>query len=140
MRHRFSNPTDRTPDSYWQTLAPEMRASFTKQQATAVQSLLEKALPQPTPKLVDLRFTVDLVLSRFYVVLLVGKDRRQQKRSYLPAPLTRLGNIMAAVVLLIGLNLLISLFIALLAYLTKSAIGLDLVPGQHLGDQVEKLT
>lgn len=139
MPDRFSRPMARTPDYYWHSLTPELRDSFTEQQATAVRGLLEKAVPQPQPKLVDLRFTVDLVLSRFYVVLLVGKDRRQQPRPYLPDPLARVGNVIAAVVLLIGLNLLMSLLILLFAYLLKSAAGVDLVPGGHLADQLEQL-
>jgi hypothetical protein len=129
----------RTADDYWQTIAPEIRATLTAEQTVAIRAVLTQATPQPNPKLVDLRFSVDLILARFYVVLFVGKDRRQQKRPYLPARMARVGNIVAAVILLLGLNLLISLFIFLFAYLTKSAIGIDLFPSQHLADQVEKI-
>ncbi|MFM7426153.1 MAG: hypothetical protein ACKO7W_14365 [Elainella sp.] len=139
-----ARPSNRTPNQppevYWQMLSPEVRASFSEAQATAVQAILTQAAQsQPSPKLVDLRFTVDLVLSRFYVVLLVGKDRRQRQRLYLPDRLTRIGNVIAAVVLLIGLNLLISLLILLFAYLVKSAVGWDLIPGGHLADHLQQL-
>ncbi|MCU0524346.1 MAG: hypothetical protein MUF72_05930 [Elainella sp. Prado103] len=126
----------RTPEDYLQQLPPELRSSFSEEQVSAVRELLAAAIPKPAPKLVDLRFGVDLIASRFYVVLLVGKDRRRQRRSYLPEPMVRVGNGIAAVVLLLGLNLLISLIIFLLAYLVKSAVGIDLFPDSHLADHL----
>jgi hypothetical protein len=129
----------RTPEDYWQTLDPNLRDSFTPEQRTAVHTLLEAAIPRPAPKLVDLRFSVDALISRFYVVLLIGKDRRRQQRTYLPESVAQIGNVIAAAVLLIGLNLLVSLVIFLLAYLVKSAAGIDLVPNGHLVDQLNRL-
>lgn len=91
---------------------------------------------QSSPKIVDLRFTVNLLFSRFYIVLFVGKDRRKQQRSYPVSRWTRLANIVAAVILLLGLNVTItgSLFIA--GYLVKSALGIDIFPHSHLRDFV----
>lgn len=128
----------RTPEDYWQTLNPAVRDSFTSEQMAAVHALLEAAIPRPAPKLVDLRFSIDALISRFYVVLLIGKDRRRQQRVFFPEPVSRIGNIIAAAVLLMGLNLLISLVIFLLAYLLKSAAGIDLVPNGHLIDQLKR--
>ncbi len=128
----------KTPDHYLNSIDPILWESFTPEQIAAVRALLESAIPQPSPKLVDLRFTVDLILSRFYVVLFVGKDRRRQRRSYLPDRFAKVGNAIAAIVLLIGLNLSVSLFIFLLLYLIKSAVGIDLFPDSHLADQLHK--
>lgn len=133
-----SGYTDRTPD-YYLKIIQAIQPGFSTEQLAAIQSVLEQAVPKPAPKLVDLRFGVDLIVSRFYVVLFVGKDRRQRRRPYLPEPMTRLGNLVAAVLLLIGLNLLISIFIVLLAYLIKSALGIDFFPSEHLADQINKL-
>ena len=134
-----SSYSSRMPEHYFQALEPELRDSFTPEQTEAIYAMLGAAIPKPRPKLVDLRFTIDLVLARFYVVLFVGKDRRQQTRSYLPSSMSRMGNAIAAVVLLLGLNLLISIFLFLFAYLIKSAAGIDLFPDTHLGDQLQKL-
>jgi hypothetical protein len=141
LRHEFipQSRLARTPDFYWQAIDPEMRASFTPGQTAAIRAVLSAALPKPAPKIVDLRFSVDLILARFYVVLFVGPDRRQQQRSHFPEPMARLGNGIAAILLLISLNLLVSLVILLFLYLIKSAIGIDLVPAEHLADQLEKL-
>ena len=128
---------NRTPSYYLQSLEPEILDSFSTTQMQAVQSLLEAALPQPAPKIVDLRFGIDLLFSRFYVVLFVGKDRRRQQRQYWTDRVSRWGNAIAAVILLIGINLVISLIIFMFAYLVKSALGIDLTPG-HLIDQVDR--
>ena len=146
MAHAFpsnSDPLSRyasrsTSADYLQRIQPDILASFSPAQLEAVTTVLEAAIPKPSPKLVDLRFGVDLLISRFYVVLLVGKDRRKQSRPYLPKPVSRIGNTIAAVLLLLTINLLISLFIALFIYLVKSAIGIDLFPHSHLTDQIHK--
>jgi len=100
----------------------------------AVQQLLDRALTraQPKPKLVDLRFVVDLFFARYYFVLFVGRDQRAKKRKTYGHKASQVGNYIAAIVLLICLNLLVSAMVLLMAYLLKSAAGIDLFPG-HLG-------
>jgi len=129
----------RTANDYLQTIAPEILASFTPTQLQAITAVLAAAATKPAPKLVDLRFVVDLIFSRFYVVVLVGIDRRKQQRQYVPQGIARIGNAIAAVLLLIGINLMVSLVIVLMAYLLKSALGIDFFPDAHLKDQIEKL-
>jgi len=133
-----SNKTAPTADDYLGRMSADVRASLDHHQLSEVRRLLAIAIPKPSPKIVDLRFTVDLIISRFYVVLFVGKDRRARKRQHRPNPFTRAGNYVAAVALLLSLNLLISLFVFMLAYLMKSAIGIDLFKDGHLIDQVQK--
>jgi hypothetical protein len=128
----------RTPEDYLKRMEPEVLASFTPDQLRAIKSTLKAAIPQAAPKTVDLRIGIDLILFRFYVVLLVGRDRRRQQRYEIPGPVSRLGNAIAAILLLISINLLISLFILLFAYLVKSALGIDFFPHKHLGDLLEK--
>lgn len=127
---------------YLDRINSEIRDSFTQKQLEAIETMLEEVAAKPvssSPKLVDLRFIVDLIFSKFYVVLLVGKDKRQQKRSYLPSKWTRIGNIILAVLMLIGLNLLISLAILIFAYLIKSALGIDFFPG-HINEVVQRVS
>ena len=89
-------------------------------------------------KLIDIRFIINLIFSRFYVVLLVGKDIRKEQRSYPIKGITKAGNMITAFVLIISINLLISAVVLLGLYLLKSALGIDLFPG-HISDQIEKL-
>ena len=119
---------EKTPAYYLAKLDPGLRASFTEPQLEAVRQLLDDSIPKPGPKLVDLRFWLDLFVYRFYIVLFVGKDRRKQIREDRLEPMARKGNVIVALMLLIGLNLLVSVFILLIALLIKMAIGFSLFP------------
>jgi len=130
------NYRDRTVEDYLDTIEPEILQSFHPQQLHAVKQVLEAAIPKPSPKIVDLRFGVDLVISRFYVVLFVGKDRRRKRRKFISEKVSRVGNAIATILLLIGLNLLISALLFLSLYLVKSALGVDFFPNEHLGDKL----
>lgn len=120
-----------TAADYLNQMDPLLRASFTPLQLAEVERLLDQARPQPSAKIVDLRFSIDLLLTRYFIVLLVGQDRRKQTRHRVVTPLTRIGNWIAAMGLLLSLNVLLSLTLFLGAYLVKSALNIDLMPG-HL--------
>ena len=127
----------KTPEHYIQQIEPHILSTFTSAQLDAMRIILNHAIPKTSPKIVDLRFDIDLVFSRFYIVLLVGKERRKGKRHYVTHGITKVGNFIAAVFLLIGLNLMVSLFIGLFFYLLKSAVGIDLFRQSHIIDQIK---
>ncbi len=112
--------------------------SLTPEQWSALEKFVLERRTKTHPKLIDIRFVVDVIFSRFYVVLMVGKDRRDRTRNTPVTGLTRIGNIIAAVLLLLAANLVISAVILLTLYLTKSALGFDLMPG-HVSQQIEHL-
>ena len=128
----------RTPEYYLQQIEPHVLASFNLEQRQAIINILNQAIPQPSPKIVDFRFNIDLIFSRFYLVLFVGKDRRKRRRKYVPEGIARIGNAIAVVMLLLGANLVISGVILLFAYLFKSAVGIDFFPG-HISESVKEL-
>lgn len=119
----------RSPAYYLSTMQPEILQSLYPEQLAEFERILAEAIPKPAPKLVDLRFVIDLIVSRFYVVLFIGKDRRAKQRRYIPDRLTRIGNAIVVLLILLSANLAISGFILLAGYLLKSAIGIDLFPG-----------
>jgi hypothetical protein len=123
----------RTPATYLNQLQPEVMASLTPQQLTDIERVINLAIPKPAPKLVDLRFEVDLLLSRYFFVLMVGKDRRRSRRHTPVSRATQFANWMAAVMLLLGFNLAISAALVIFGYLIKSALGIDLFPGHFRG-------
>lgn len=127
----------RTPSYYLDKISPDILASFTNEQLRVITTILERAIPKPSPKIVDFRFTVDLIFSRFYVVLFVGKERRRKQRHQVTEGISRIGNAIAAVILLLAANLVISALIVLFAYLFKSAIGLNFFPG-HISESFKK--
>lgn len=119
---------------YLDTLPAELRASFSEAQLEAVKRLLAAGIPKPTPKLVDLRFLVNFLAYRYYVVFFVVKDRRQRVRSEPVQPMVSKGNLVTALLVLIGINLLISLFIVLVLFLIKSLVGYSLLPHTYLAN------
>ena len=130
----------RTADYYLHQINPKVLDSLDEAQRYEFKRIINRAIPKPAPKLVDLRFTIDVLFSKFYVVLLVGKDRRQRpRRRRLSSRLTRASNWLAAVILLLSLNLLISASVFLMAYLIKSAVGINLFPG-HVSDTLQKIS
>lgn len=129
----------RSVDGLASLFDPTIAQQFNPEQWQEIRRILGISLPKPSPKIVDIRFTVDLLLSRFFVVLFVGEDRRRTRRKY---PVTRLsnriGNFIAVIILLLALNLLVSASIIVFAYLLKSAVGIDILPG-HFRDIVMQI-
>jgi hypothetical protein len=129
---------ERKPEDYLNAIAPEILASFDSDQIESVKFALDAAIPKQSQKIVDLKLVIDLILSRFYIVVMVGKDRRKKKRKYVTETVSKLGNIVAATFLLLSVNLFISIFLFMFVYLLKSAFGIDLLPG-HTGDNLKIL-
>jgi hypothetical protein len=115
----------------------ENNAELTDESGDSMQVPIQNPPPQ-RPKLIDIRFAVDLVFTRFYIVLMVGKDRRDRRRTHSVQGLTKVGNTIAAVLLLLSVNLTISAFLVLSFYLIKSMLGINLMPG-HLEEYFKAL-
>jgi hypothetical protein len=120
----------------------DRKGDFNRADASAKSELRlterSESLTQQRPKLIDIRFGVDLVVTRFYVVLMVGKDRRGRHRTSAVKGWTKLGNTLVAALLLLGTNLAISGFIVLSLYLLKSMLGINLMPG-HFAEYFKML-
>ncbi|MEO0868408.1 MAG: hypothetical protein AAFY17_08155 [Cyanobacteria bacterium J06642_11] len=123
----------RSAESLLTQLDPAVAQQLTMQQWQEFRRIVQLAIGRPAPKIVDLNFTVDLIISRFYFRLLVGEDIRQKSRSQHSG--SRFGNLVAAVSLIILLNVLVSISAIAIGYLIKSAVGIDLMPG-HWRDWV----
>lgn len=126
-------PKERNAASILEYMMPQVRDSLNDHQLIEVERLIGLALPKPTPKLVDLRVEIDLLINRFYIVFLVGKDRRQGTRHYQVSRFTQIGNWLTGILLLAGFNIAITITILLFAYLMKSALGINLLPGHFRG-------
>jgi hypothetical protein len=112
---------------------------FNLHQLDRIEEIIESSLPKPSPKIIDLRVDINLFISRFYLVILVGKDCRQKKRPHTVLGLTRLANILAAIGILTGINLTVSCIIFISLYLIKSWLGINLLKDMHLIDVVNNL-
>lgn len=84
---------------------------------------------------VDLRLSVPFPGRRFYLVLLLGPERRAADR------LRReglVGGLLGVVALAAGL-LTLAIPILIVAYLVKSALGIDLIPDGGLHDAIRQI-
>jgi hypothetical protein len=88
-------------------------------------------------KLVNFHLDINLLLGKFYLVVYVGKDRRNQKRRYIPRGIERLGNMLIALILLVGCSTLLTIVVFLILYFIKSYLGINLFKNSHLIDFVQ---
>lgn len=121
--------TSRDANYYMHQIPLETLEKLSEDERSQLKSIFRKALPNTTPKIIDLRFVVDLVFTRYFVVLMIGKDRRKQQRQYEVNGVTKIANIIGAILLVIAMSLLISAVTFLLLYLLKSSVGIDMFPG-----------
>ncbi len=101
-------------------------ASFSAEQLSAIKMAF--AARSWGSHAIDLRFSLPVLGARYYMVLLLGRERRDPERRLrdrLLHPFARLGNgIVAAMFILV---LLLPLLFTL--YELKSALGIKLIPG-----------
>lgn len=106
-------------------MAPEVRTSFSDGQLVALKSALGAKSWGVHP--VDIRKTIGFWKLRYYIVFLMGKEKRPpERRTKQKLRLTEL------IFLTITIIFMIVVGFALL-YLAKSALGIDMVEGQSTG-------
>jgi len=123
------NYNDRDASYYMHQIPTQILDKLNEDERAEIQSVIKSAIPRPSPKIIDLRFIVDLIFIRYFVVLLIGRDMRKQQRQYQVNSITKVANIFMAIVLIIAMSLLISSVTILIVYLIKSSLGIDLLPG-----------
>lgn len=117
---------------------PQILDSFSPEQKTEILFLIKKLTSAPAPKLVDLRFSIDLLITRYFVVILLGKDRRNRQRQYIPNTVSKVGNIAMVILILVSLNIFIIGVVLLGLYLVKSAVGINFF-SEHISDVIKNL-
>jgi len=123
------NYNERDADYYMHQIPTQTLDKLSQEEREGIRNLIQLAIPRPSPKIIDLRFVVDLIFIRYFVVLLIGRDVRKQQRQYHVNGITKVANIAMAIVLIIAMSLLISSVTILIVYLIKSSLGIDLLPG-----------
>lgn len=125
-------------DTYLRRIPESIRKSWSMEYHQEVEEIIKFVIPRPAPKMVDIKFNVNLGISKFYIVLLMGIDRRNQNRQNIPKGFSRIGNWIAGILILIVLNLAISLVVFMAAYYIKSGLGINLFKNEHLIDKVNQ--
>jgi len=129
MNQSPQNYNNRDANYYMHQIPAIILEKLSLEERNNIQAVIETAIPRSTPKLIDLRFVIDLIFARYFVVLLMGRDLRKQQRQYQVSGITKIANIVVAILLIISMSLLISSVTILVLYLIKSALGIDLFSG-----------
>ncbi|MEA5487556.1 MULTISPECIES: hypothetical protein [Pseudanabaena] len=129
MNQFHKNYAERDADYYMHQVPVQILKKLDADERENLKSVIHTAIPRPSPKLIDLRFAIDLIFTRYFVVLMIGKDMRKQQRPHQVNGFAKVANVITAVLLIIAMSLLISSVTILILYLIKSALGIDFFPG-----------
>ena len=129
----------RDAEYYFQNIDTDIRNSLTTKQEWEIKKALNNALGRPTRKIVDVRFTIPLIFSRFFFVLFIGRDLRRQKRTYdLPGEV-RTANIIFGSFILACMISFAAVTLFMLLYLLKSAMGINIFPNFSLSKHIKQI-
>ncbi len=106
--------------------------TFTSPQITALDKVLRRT-PRSKKHGVDIRGTLPLYFARFYFVLLMGKDRRVETYRT-EEDRRRRGRRLIWIAFLVVLLILFAMILLGVAYVLKSAFGINIFPNFHLED------
>lgn len=110
-------------------LPPAVWDSLTTQQLDCISDAL---IPDPPRHAIDYRASIPFFGRRFYVTLLVGRERRSQERLAREAQLRARHVAIVYSVLLMFVSCVSFLAFVLAGYVLKSAMGIDLTDGPSL--------
>lgn len=123
-------------DAYTQHVMANIKPDVFKSLNLLQIQAIERALSDSAPfrrHPIDVRLNINLYFLRFYLVFLIGRDRRQSIRQ-----MERKRWFNASAISLVGsLYLLFCLSLPVifaLLYALKSWLGIDLIPNAHLSD------
>lgn len=84
----------------------------------------------------DIRGKINLFFIRYYFVFLIGRDRRafvEELEADRRAKVSLLGNLVYFMIVFPGIVLSILSFMIIGLYSIKTFLGIDLIPGEHMG-------
>lgn len=124
----------RDVDYYMERIPETIVKKLSEEERTKLKGLIASTLPQPAPKLIDLRFEINLIVARYFFVLFVGNDRyaklytnqriSQDSQQYRrTSAWRRFAHRLTAVLLFLIINLMTSVCIIAFAYLTARFLG-----------------
>jgi hypothetical protein len=127
----------RDADYYMQRIPETIIKKLSNEEYADLKEVISFALPKPAPKLIDLRFVINLIVARYFFVVLIGRDRYKKWSAYQNIVLTHRNIVLThrtialrkfvhrfvAVLLLLVINLMVSLFVIMLTYLAARLMG-----------------
>jgi len=129
MKQSTENYHDRDANYYIHQIPLHILNKLNEEEIDNIKSVIHTAIPRSSVKSIDLRFVIDLLFVRYFVVLLIGRDIRKKQRQHSVNGITKVANIVASILLIIAMSLLISAVTILFLYLIKSSLGIDIFKG-----------
>ncbi len=111
---------------------PQIKRSLTKEQLDEIKSAIAAGTPLKK-HLLDIRGVIPLFFSRFYFVLLMGRDKRTKTKKTELNRRTE-SDILASILFTIFIVIPFLSLAFIILYLTKTELGMDLFLGFHLKD------
>ena len=111
---------------------PAIRDSLTDEQFNEIRKAVSASTPLNRHP-IDIRCTIPLFFFKFYVVLLMGRDKRSVTRAT-EYNRRKQGDMLSSVVLMLAFMIPLLCIVLLSIYFYKSEIGIDIFPNHHLGD------
>jgi len=132
---------DAFTDNIIRDIPENVREQFTDEQTEALLKVLLKQHAQAR-HIIDARFTIPLYFTRYYVVLLLGKDRRTHVGKTMVERRDKGGlftRIAFTSLLVINGSFMLLLLGLLSAYVIKFTLGINIFPDKHLWDFIKAL-
>ncbi len=109
---------------------------LTHEQRKELMNLMKRMLPPvPSKGIIDIRFSF-WFFKRWYIVLIFGKDTRNQFISMDRGDMDKSLTYVAKIITYLILVIVVFLLVAFLLYLLKSYAGINIFPEAHLGDMI----
>ncbi len=120
---------------FFRRVDPGVLEGLTPRQRDAIADALRRSGPREHA--VDLRWTINLVFDRFYVVLLAGRDLRRRQREATNRARSDTKKVIRSLLLLAAFMLPALLVLGILLYGLKCLLGINLLENKHLMDLLQ---
>ena len=117
---------------FFRRLDLEVLESLTPRQRDAITSALRQSGPREHT--VDLRWTLNLLFTRFYVVILAGRDLRRKQAESAERARTDTRKAIQGLLILFAFLIPTLVVLALLLYGVKCLLGINIFESKHLMD------
>lgn len=134
-----TRPEDYYINSYLERVPDSVKRSWSTEYYREIEEMIRLIMPKPSPKIVDIRLDINLIIAKFYIVLLMGPDQRSEQRKHIPQGVSQIGNWFVGILILIILNLAVSAVIFMVAYYVKCNLGINIFKNEYFIDKFYQL-
>jgi hypothetical protein len=117
---------------FFSRLDPDIAEGLTPRQRNAITEALRQSGPREHS--VDLRWTLNMLFDRFYIVILAGRDLRRQQSESARRARADARKVTQSLLILLAFTIPAILVLAVLLYGVKCMLGINIFESEHLMD------